>query len=237
MKKIVTILLMLFISLMLFAETRTASIQLQGAYQSALNMSIDPIAAQTESYLAGMPFNIEEEFVKYSLNSDGRAIANWNVLSNTKYKIYIKVEDMFHVDDQNHANPLSYHLTFTYNLSYPEHLSQYDNAGSFLITSGKSTTHNATSPTKISIVNKSQNPQLTDNYYEVDFFDGMGDVKGGLTGTVDGRVFFKFTQDSTKAIEDDKGKPDTAVDENEVAATYKSGNYTATVTFYLEEAE
>ena len=66
MKKIFLVLAaaLLLPSLISARETKTSFIELQGAYANALNMNINAIAAQTEGFISGMPFNIEEEFVK-----------------------------------------------------------------------------------------------------------------------------------------------------------------------------
>ena len=216
-------------------ETKTSSIQLQGAYNSALNMNITPIAAQTESYLAGMPFNIEEEFVQYQENSDGRAIANWNVLSNTRFNIYIKVENMVHADAANYAPsiPLSYILTFSYNLAFPN-LTDLNGSGSFWVRSGSTMGYGTNSTTtEISIAQPYENDTSLpagimdeDSFYKINLFNSNIFDSGfvGFTGSVDGRVFFKFTQEATEALQ-------TNADE------YPAGNYKAMVTFFIEGVE
>lgn len=225
MKKIIYVLIIILISFPLFAETKTSSIQLQGAYSSALNMNINAIAAQTESYLSGMPFNIEEEFVRYNRESDGRAIATWNVLSNTKFNIYIKASDMVHIEDADHTYPLSYILTFSYNLSYPN--VDFNNSGSFWVTSGipdNSKTGSSSSNVNISVETVAEIEG--EEFYKINLFENSDGVvfNTGFTGSVDGRMYFKFTQES------DADLHGTATKNN-----YEAGNYTATVTFFIEE--
>lgn len=216
-------------------ETKTASIQLQGAYDVALNMGITPIAAQTESYLAGMPFNIEEDFVQYQENSDGRAIATWNVLSNTKFNIYIKADNLVHATRNDYAPkiPLSYILTFSYNLAYPG-LEGFDGSGSFWIRSGSTMGYGTDSATTdISISNPYEGYASVpagitdeDSFYKVNLFDSTSfeTFTGGFTGSVDGRVFFKFTESATNALDNS-------------ASDYFAGNYKAIVTFFIEEVQ
>lgn len=229
MKRIMISVLILLIATSLFAETKTSMLQLQGAYGEAMNMSINPIAAQTESFLSGMPFNIEEKFVQYNANSDGRAIATWNVLSNTKFNIYVKADDMAPVDQKNY-NPsvsLSYILTFSYDLSYPGAV--FDGEGSFSITSGPNDhSWEKTSPTtEISVVDETYGNNGNGTFYKINLFGDttlFGSKLGageGYTGSIDGRVFFKFTQASSTALSDNAGD-------------YPAGDYKATVVFFIE---
>ena len=233
MKRFVCILILFLLSVTLYAETKTSVIELQGAYGVALNMNITPIAAQTESFISGMPFNIEEEFVKYQPNSDGRAIATWNVLSNTKFDIYIKADNMVPVLEPDSTYtpevPLSYILTFSYNLSYPD-LTGFDGAGSFWLTSGVNNSFGSTaaSTTEITVVEDIEyGESLSGTFYKINLFnsDSFNDEFEGFTGSVDGRIFFKFTEDATKAIEGDND-PSNYV--------YPVGDYTASVTFFVE---
>lgn len=232
MKRFVCILILFLLSVTLYAETKTSVIELQGAYGVALNMNITPIAAQTESFISGMPFNIEEEFVKYQPNSDGRAIATWNVLSNTKFDIYIKADNMVPVKPSSPYTPevpLSYILTFSYNLSYPD-LTGFDGAGSFWLTSGVNNSFGSTaaSTTEITVVEDIEySESLSGTFYKINLFnsDSFNDEFEGFTGSVDGRIFFKFTEGATKAIEGDND-PSNYV--------YPVGDYTASVTFFVE---
>ena len=222
----------MFVSVAVEVETKTASIQLQGAYDVALNMNITPIAAQTESYLAGMPFNIEEEFVQFQEKSDGRAIATWNVLSNTKFNIYIKAENMVHYTDENYAPtvPLSYILTFSYNLAYPG-LDDFDGSGSFWLRSGSAMGYGTDSTTtEISDAKPYESDTSfpagvtsEDSFYKVNLFDSQSfeGFSEGFTGSVDGRVFFKFTAEASNALSNSAGE-------------YPAGNYKAIVTFFIE---
>lgn len=233
MKRFVCILILFLLSVTLYAETKTSVIELQGAYGVALNMNITPIAAQTESFISGMPFNIEEEFVKYQPNSDGRAIATWNVLSNTKFDIYIKADNMVPVLEPGSTYtpevPLSYILTFSYNLSYPD-LTGFDGAGSFWLTSGVNNSFGSTaaSTTEITVVEDIEySESLSGTFYKINLFnsDSFNDEFEGFTGSVDGRIFFKFTELASNAIEGDNDPSN---------YDYPVGDYTASVTFFVE---
>ena len=231
-KNLILCVMITLFPLSIFAQTKTSGLVLQGAYDVALNMNITPIAAQTESYLAGMPFNIEEAFVAYQENSDGRAIATWNVLSNTKFNIYIKAENMVHSTEEDYAPavPLSYILTFSYNLAYPG-LEGFDGSGSFWLRSGSNMGFGTDSTTTdISAERPYENDTSLptgitseDSFYKVNLFDSQSFDENftGFTGSVDGRVFFKFTEEASNAL-------------NNAAYDYPAGNYTAIVTFFVE---
>ena len=64
-------------------------LELQAAYGEVTALSITRIAAQSEMYMIGMPFDIEDNFVQYGATEQGREIAKWSILSNTKFKIQI----------------------------------------------------------------------------------------------------------------------------------------------------
>lgn len=229
MRKLIIFFLISILPVSLFAETKTAGIELQGAYGVALNMNINAIAAQTESFLSGMPFNIEEQFVQYQPNSDGRAIATWNVLSNSKFNIYIKADNMVNptAEVYNPKTALSYILTFSYNLSYPGSSSE-SSSGSFWLTSGSTMAYGATnSTTQISTEEYGiEGASIPSDvvFYKINLFSSESDFPDfntGFTGSVDGRIFFKFTEPASNALTSSPGD-------------YPVGNYTASVTFFVE---
>ena len=69
---------------------------------------------------------------------------------------------------------------------------------------------------------------VNDTFYKIDLYNSPLFESGftGFTGSVDGRVFFKFTDDASTAL----------LGEN-TRDRYPRGNYTATVIFFVEHAE
>ena len=96
MKKLFTLIFMTFIITCLFAEDNhitTRPIALQAGFDKVLSVNVTRIPSQSETYLQGMPFNIEESFVDY-----------------------FKLDPLTAVNDPNSTLP--YILTFEYELAY-----------------------------------------------------------------------------------------------------------------------
>lgn len=183
MKKIfILICLILISSLPCFSASYTSDLsrelQLQGAYGDVIEVQFEPIAAQTQSYLIGMPFNIMDSSVQYSSGA-GRVIARWSILTNTDFEISFSVDDrkLHHEDSSvDDSTALDFILRLTYNLSYyvgskPE--SRYGERE--FDTSNKDTW----GPYKIL-------PEVPDT--------------GSFTGSVEGLVYFRFAEGTTDDI-------------------------------------
>lgn len=120
-KRFVLSIVILFICSFAFAEikTQTKGIRIQAGYQDFASLRITPVAAQSEAYLIGMPFNIEENYVQYDADTSGRVIANWSVLSNTRFKLEIESISPLVCSTNRLISPeFPYILTFEYNISY-----------------------------------------------------------------------------------------------------------------------
>ena len=126
-------------------EVRSDSFTLQAGYDDVAAIYIEPIAAQSATYIAGMPFNIEDTIVKYSNGGRGRTIAHFSVISNLNCKIAVEAENLKW--ESNPENPmantpaeLSYILNFDYNVAYtaPDGSVQYSaNDTGFSVVSDK----------------------------------------------------------------------------------------------------
>ncbi len=104
--------------------------QVQGFCDSVVSVVVDPIAAQSEKYRIGMPFNIEDVQVQND-QLDGRQIAHWSLGGNTDFILQIEADYMRYVGDPVPVNPgdesgeveylvpktLPYVLTFSYKLA------------------------------------------------------------------------------------------------------------------------
>ena len=66
---------------------RYDSFMIQAAYKKACDVVVHDIAAQSTSYIAGMPFNIEEDIVAYHPDDVGRRIATIDIISNTRFRL------------------------------------------------------------------------------------------------------------------------------------------------------
>ena len=166
------------------AETKEymKSFRIQAGVGEKVSIHVERIPAQTTSYVAGMPFNIEESFVKYT-NADyqGRLIANIDILSNTKFDLEIVAKPMTHTTEK--STELDYYLTFEYELGYQ--------------TSGGIS--NAI-PSVFRFHSANQQKWIWSEQVNADILDGT------YVGNVDGSIYFKFDETSSAAIEAEKGK-------------------------------
>ena len=209
MRKIFTLIFMTFIITCLFAEDNSISITtrpiaLQAGFDKVLSVNVTRIPSQSETYLQGMPFNIEDPQVEYNASEDanGRRIANWSVLANTPFTLSFVLEPLTAVNDSNSTLP--YILTFEYELAYGLNRNDYLK-GKFSLDMGS-----AESPTT--------------TFNNVNITEGVTSAEGSFLGTLDGGVYFMFTEESTKAIADDDN-----------GADYPFGSYKANVTITITE--
>lgn len=211
MKKILLLILLFFISTSLFSETKSLQIKgfdIQAGVDDALDVSVTPIASQTEFFLIGMPFNIEEDYVRYSSTQDGRIIAHWSVLANTAFSLSIEAERLHHVDTAYINAYLDYILTFTYDMSF------IDSSDISRTESGEFTyTTNLSGGTLAG-------GKVEDNKF---IFDSPLQ-SNSFIGNLNGDIYFMFTQDSTDTINSYKGEDNQRVPE---------GNYEARVTITI----
>ena len=212
----------LFLSLILvfanvnayYAPEMTRHFDLQAGYDYASSIHITPIPAQSQSYIAGMPFSIEDPIV--TGESDiGREIATWTLLSNVDFNIVVspgKDDGKMYPIDRATGEPykkedgtykyegLDYTLTFRYQLGYVRGDSEYDAPVSLF-------TYESTN-------GKTVFNELTDGYTVND--------ENNFIGTVNGSIFFKFNDASSYRIENEP-------------ASLPAGDYMAYLTITLED--
>lgn len=145
------------------------AIQLQGAYGDVVSVEFDEIAAQTQSYLIGMPFNIQDQTVQSSAGT-GRVIARWSILTNTDFSLNLSIDET-KLHHENGSKPyLDFVLTFTYNLAYYVRGESASKRGSFDFKTTES-------PKEVSIIPEGTIPDT-----------------GSFTGSVEGLISFKFDE-------------------------------------------
>lgn len=166
-----------------YSSDLSRAIQLQGAYREVVSLDFEEIAAQTQAYLIGMPFNIQDQTVQSSAG-EGRVISRWNIITNTPFTLRLSSEGMFHEDDLvDKDNALHFNLKFSYNLSYYINGDAESLEASFTYNSKNVTTDG------ISLVPAGAVPDSST-----------------FIGSVDGLVYFKFVTSSSD-IDDDTTYP------------------------------
>lgn len=190
----------------------TRHFTLQAGYDNAAEISIEPVVAQGQSYIAGMPFNIEDKQVQHGQTEQGREIARWNVLSNTNFNMKVSGTKLLPVDEngdvQNQIKGLEYYLTFTYSIGY------VDASGEQRTATGEREYYSAdaSSGEFVGFI-----PSHTEDSTLNQFIGG-----------VDGSIFFVFDEKSSTRIQSDESDSSTSED------YLPSGDYKATVTVVLE---
>lgn len=201
-------------------DVTTKHIAIQGGIDRILEVDIEPIASQSQSYIAGMPFNILDPQVKYNLNSDGRVIAYWNLLTNfPDFRIIIEAQPLHH--EQEAAFPTSgkylpYILTFSYTMSLATGRNAIDS--SFIIDLESDASQNG-----VTFISE----DLVTGYrkYEVSLLSSSSsgtEQYANYSGVLGGQIFFKFTQASSEKVN---------------SSDYPGGLYEAYVRVTLEAVE
>ena len=167
--RLLTSIILLFfttVSLLPAAITTTSKwVDIQGVYGETLSLEVTPIAAQTLSYISGMPFNILDNQVNPQQGAGGRRIADFSAASNTLFTIEVTATSM-HPTGQN-SPLLDYILTFSFDVSTP--------AGSY-------------TDEQFSVESSAAG-----NTYEYLIASDLESVGDGFIGILDGGIFFHFT--------------------------------------------
>ena len=226
MKKILVFIIILFLVFSVYASTFTEKISrpitLQGAYGKVIEISFDRIATQSSSFTVGMPFDIEGRLVRYNKTSQGREISYWSVICNSKFKFEItatKLTSESPIDPTASTfkyTELDYIMTFTYSLGYTDSISntQGVKAGTF---SFNTETGHCTYTDPNDLLQDVWHANTASDPFQYDIIPANAS-DGALIGSVNGSVYFMFTQNATDAI---------------LADTPVTGNYFATVTMTI----
>ena len=207
-------------------EKMQRNIVVQGNYGTQVKVKFDRIATQSSSFSVGMPFDIEGRLVQYNATEKGREIAYWSVAANTKFTLKIKatklVSEGTYRDSSSSEQTtysLDYYMTFTYDLGYTSGGTQTSKSGEFKI--------NTESETEFLGYVNEHNVQTTKAYdangVEFNIVPDDADT-GSVIGSVNGSVYFMFTDKATGYIKNGFDNGSAGIQE------VPSGNYYATIT-------
>ena len=221
-KILLTFILFIILSSMLLGAVTPATskaVKIQGASGSVLHVSITPLSTQSTSFLLGMPFDIEEDLVQYGVMKEGRIIAKWSMVANTRFNLSVKADLLTSENtygDKIHAE-LPYIMRVYYSFGYYVSANEISSHTGYLLLNNETGLG--------SIIDESGAVEstvtwTTDKWFKYDFMPN-NIYKKGLSGSVDGNITFMFTEQSTKRITDTPN-------------TVPEGNYSATVTIKLE---
>lgn len=210
-----------------YAHQMSKPLELQAAYGQVAYVSVTPLPAQGQSYIQGMPFNIEESYVLSTVydsnenpiilgSENGRLIANWSMITNTKVKLRISTTPMKHVS--KNSSELSYYLHFTYLAGYT------DASGDEISLNTEYFNIPMKGNDPVSVIKSDVPVSGYTNTYEVDPFAEITNFANDETsyiGSLDGGIYFQFDGNSTQLIDSQRANPD--------STSVPAGNYTAQV--------
>ena len=202
----------------------TKPFKIQGGSGTVLHISIIPTSTQATSFLMGMPFDIEEDLVQYGKMKDGRSIAKWSMVANSDFKIKVSAgllisEETYQLSEDSEAlnAELPYIMKFEYSFGY------YDQSGNISDLSGSFSLNNETGNGSYVNPETGTSTDVTwapDKSFVYDILPSNID-SSGLSGSVDGQIYFMFTENSTYRIKNE-------------GDTVPVGDYYAYVTVTLE---
>ena len=202
----------------------TKPFKIQGGSGTVLHISIIPTSTQATSFLMGMPFDIEEDLVQYGKMKDGRSIAKWSMVANSDFKIKVSAgllisEETYQLskDSETLYAELPYIMKFEYSFGY------YDQSGNISDLSGSFSLNNETGNGSYVNPETGTSTDVTwapDKSFVYDILPSNID-SAGLSGSVDGQIYFMFTENSTYRIKNE-------------GDTVPVGDYYAYVTVTLE---
>lgn len=202
-------------------ESATKSFRLQGGYDNTIAVQVTGIAALEMQGLVGMPFDIQDKSVLSSNKGNGREIAKWSMLSNTPFYVIVEATSMHNTallkGQWSEDNSLDYQMVMSYELVYDQDGSTVTKSANLIFDTEK----------------KTQSPSF-DSYpventpyetsFKYDIFSDLPDTDSAkFVGSLDGSIYFKFTDTSSIKVYDDTVIP--------------KGNYSAEVKIVLETKE
>lgn len=224
MKKFVVFVLIInFTSFCIFGakQVQTKRLSIQGGIDTTLFVNVVPLAAQTQSYIMGMPFSVDDALVAYDYGLEGRQIATWSILTNVPFTVSVKADDLKHTTEKE-SLPLPYYLCFNYSLSYYE----IDAANPSSINSIfviKSTGNNDAEMPDAYLKYGTSEKIIYTNNEEITLIPSA-DYSSHLVGSLDGIIYFKFAKNTLSESEEGEGLLDSA----------PGGDYVAEVTVMVE---
>ena len=191
---------LLFLSLSsVFAEysaTLTKHLTIQGGFREALYIQVVPIASQSQSYIMGMPFSIEDSLVQFGYSRYGRQVAQWSLLANEDFRIQIDAPDLEWLKNDSYPNidncELPYILTFEYQIAYyPVNSSspQYETRRFAVRSEGAS----GNAPASHAGMTLNTYDQATNG---LNIFGNEAVDFGSFVGSVEGIIYFKFDENA-----------------------------------------
>lgn len=228
MKRIAYLLLLIFFIICTAGAAITNPVskpfKIQGGSGSVLHINITPISTQATSFLMGMPFDIEEDLVQYGKMKSGRSIANWSMIANTDFVLKVKAGLLTSDGTYTPAGStdavyaeIPYILEFDYSFGFYDKNGNIDNLTGYFSLNNETGSGSYINPKTGATTNVTW---TTDKVFVFDFLPSNIDSTG-LSGSVDGQIYFMFTENGTDRIKNQE-------------ETVPVGDYNAYVTVTLE---
>lgn len=201
MKKVFSISLMILLLVLPLPAVKKKNdvplgFDIQGGFSEFATIHINPISADSIEYKQGMPFDLlGDDLVPSALNTEGRRIANWEMLTNQPgYTLSIVAEPMKHIDSAKHPGEPAYQTELDYRLTFKYSLSYLKSGVTEPITTSQITFFVCTNPDKDgNLDTRPRNPVA-----------GNASIsKNSLVGSNNGEIWFLLDAESASALRDD----------------------------------
>lgn len=180
-----------------YNSTLTKHIAIQGGYGAVIYVTADPIASQSQGYIMGMPFSIEDRLVQFDYQRYGRQVAQWSMMANSGYNIKVKAPDLEWIKNDSYSDiteyQIPYILTFESQSAYYTFSSTepfYENKVFAIWSDGALKTAPASHTSDINVpIHDSDVPFSL-------FEEGEGVDYGSIVGSADGVIYFKLADNA-----------------------------------------
>lgn len=222
--KFMLLITILFASTEIFALTHvtTKEIKLQGGYGSVVESAIRTITSQGLTQYVGMPFDIFDDYVQYSISADNpsygqKIIARWDLLSNCDFRLDITATPLMHVNDPSHR-PLYFRVAHHFELSYITNTGDTSMIGGFYVFEPDESKTDGSGTTRVF----SDGSYLNCEPVFSEICNQSHANTDAFIGAVNDDIYFGFTYNTSQYLATDEAKTE-----------LPDGNYRATVTITM----
>ena len=225
MKRITILLIaIILISSNLFALTHvtTKEVKLQGGYGNVVESSVRTITSQGLTQYAGMPFDVFDPYVQYTLIADNpsngqKIIARWDLIANCNFKLEINATPLMHTDNPNHT-PLYYKLAHGFELSYTTNSGAIASVEGYYVFEPNESKTDGSGNTRV----YSNGNYLSCQPIFSEIVSNFNTNSGSYIGAVNNDIYFGFTYNTSQFLSTTEAK-----------TTLPDGNYRSTVTITM----
>lgn len=200
MKKVI-VLVVLSICFLSYANAatqysvNTKYLSIQGGYGDTLYVGVTPIAAQTQGYIMGMPFNIEDALVAWDYPRNGRQVALMSLNTNCDFNISVAAPALA-LNSTSESFSLPYYLVFELRVAYymlNSNTPKFETKTFVVSSEGTKVEDNSSFVSEVSEPRLSSSEDIHESGSSFSFMDPDVDY-GSFLGSMEGIIYFKFAR-------------------------------------------